>query len=574
MEQFHGKTYSSGVEPMLVKILGFAQSKIVVFMYTFTSKVIAGALRVASQRGVEVDVYVDQVEYANKGMRKLMDELTAGSTVRLFECEPKQRGGKMHLKSLYVDGGLRASGSYNYTMAANTKNAESCTVRCGAVEVNGSFQAEWTLLNETCELICKSVDHHRKRPRMDAVGDLPSLVLPLPIPHVDFNLVGMSDDVLIYKNLWTIYMFRDGKFTKLHSESDAPDFFYYCCKVLLKHDGNDVKLWQDGPCNPPLVLKGHQTPVLKHWFWEGMLVTRDQSGHVLLWYNDLLYVELGCVYHHTHVEWLDGNLCLTGKIGDLYGRHRFMVDKDGTIKRSIDRTSGVTEVTEVKLENAIVSLTSCFGTNHARVLYHRLCSFGSFSIFGYNDDWISINGEFSSLRHLKLPTKLRATTVGKCSVELKNGEWTVGSHLKFKDENGVGIHGHLLVKYGLESVKVWSFPLAGPPTVLKGHTEMVEGSEMWGGRLVTWDRNGVVLVWEGDQVVQRLEGVTGSVKRMEVVGEELICRDSNEVCVVWRGDVFRQLNATGCGKVWKWGKSYVALLGNLGEGSGTLVQWN
>jgi hypothetical protein len=566
MEQFHGKTYSSSVEPMLVKILGFAQSKIVVFMYTFTSKVIAGALRVASQRGVEVDVYVDQGMYAAKGMRKLMDELTAGSTVRLFECEPKQRGGQMHLKSLYVDGALRASGSYNYTMAAKTKNTESCTVRCGAVEVNESFQAEWTLLNETCELICKSVDHHRKRPRMDAVGDLPSFVLPLPIPHVDFQLVGMSDDMLIYRNLGDTYMFRDGQFTKLIRQKNTPDLLHHCCELLLKLDGNDVKVWQHGLANPPLVLKGHTAPVVGHLLWEGMLVTWDEKKIVLLWYNNLLYVKLGPIsYEPCIIE--DGKL----HCGDSSGeKNQYEAMSNNTIERNTNRGYSGT----LKLKSEIVRFSNwCGSKRHCPV--KQIASLGDSNIFWRDcGACFMLGDEFSSLRCLTPRTKPPVVTVGGCLVKLEKGEWTVGSHLKFKDENGVGIHGSLLVKYGLDCVKVWSFPLTGPPLELKGHTEMVEGSEMWGGRLVTWDRNGVVLVWEGDQVVKRLEGVTGSVKNMEVVGEELICRDSNQVCVAWRGDVVRQLNATGCGKVWKWGDSYVALRGNLGEGSGTLVQWN
>lgn len=91
-------------------------------MYTFTDLVSADALIEARDRGVEVKIYLDRSQvYARYTQSRYFVRNTM--VVRISSNRYI-----MHNKFAIVDSELLITGSYNWTMGANTKNDENIMV--------------------------------------------------------------------------------------------------------------------------------------------------------------------------------------------------------------------------------------------------------------------------------------------------------------------------------------------------------------------------------------------------------------------------------------------------------------
>jgi phosphatidylserine/phosphatidylglycerophosphate/cardiolipin synthase-like enzyme len=111
-----------GCTEAVVAAVGQAKSDIHVAAYSFTSAPIAAALRDAFRRGVKVDVVLDKSQQterytsatfiANAGIPTSIDPVHA----------------IMHDKFMVIDGRLVLTGSFNFTKAAEEKNAENLMV--------------------------------------------------------------------------------------------------------------------------------------------------------------------------------------------------------------------------------------------------------------------------------------------------------------------------------------------------------------------------------------------------------------------------------------------------------------
>jgi phosphatidylserine/phosphatidylglycerophosphate/cardiolipin synthase-like enzyme len=107
---------------IIVQVLGNAKRTILVQAYSFTSAPIAKALLDAHKRGVQVQVILDKSQrsekyssadfLANQGVPVLIDAKHAIS----------------HNKVMVIDGELVVTGSFNFTKAAQEKNAENLLV--------------------------------------------------------------------------------------------------------------------------------------------------------------------------------------------------------------------------------------------------------------------------------------------------------------------------------------------------------------------------------------------------------------------------------------------------------------
>jgi len=120
----------------IVDTIAAAQHTVLVQAYSFTSPAIAKALVDAKKRGVDVRVILDKSQrterysgadfLANNGVPVLIDAAHAIA----------------HNKVMVIDGGVIITGSFNFTKAAQEKNAENLLVIHDA-DLAARYAANW-----------------------------------------------------------------------------------------------------------------------------------------------------------------------------------------------------------------------------------------------------------------------------------------------------------------------------------------------------------------------------------------------------------------------------------------------
>jgi phosphatidylserine/phosphatidylglycerophosphate/cardiolipin synthase-like enzyme len=108
---------------LLVSTIKSAKREIDVAAYEFTSTTVADALIAAHERGVIVRVVADAKGNKGKGYSKIYSLANHGVSVRL-----DAHYAIMHNKILVIDDATVQTGSYNYTRAAEVRNAENVVV--------------------------------------------------------------------------------------------------------------------------------------------------------------------------------------------------------------------------------------------------------------------------------------------------------------------------------------------------------------------------------------------------------------------------------------------------------------
>jgi phosphatidylserine/phosphatidylglycerophosphate/cardiolipin synthase-like enzyme len=135
-------TPGDNIAAIIIEEMRAARSSIRVQAYLFTSASIANALVHALRRGVKVEVIADATEYENGNAPMLSRLLQAGASIYLNSAHKSS-----HNKIVIVDAGTpRATvitGSYNFTRAAETQNAENVVVLSGSPEVTQRFSKNW-----------------------------------------------------------------------------------------------------------------------------------------------------------------------------------------------------------------------------------------------------------------------------------------------------------------------------------------------------------------------------------------------------------------------------------------------
>jgi len=106
----------------IVDAIGNARTNILVQAYSFTSTPIAKALVDAKKRGVDVRVILDRSQRTERYSGA--DFLANGSVPVLIDAVHAIA----HNKVMVIDGGVVISGSFNFTKAAQEKNAENLLV--------------------------------------------------------------------------------------------------------------------------------------------------------------------------------------------------------------------------------------------------------------------------------------------------------------------------------------------------------------------------------------------------------------------------------------------------------------
>lgn len=131
------------VAGLIVERIGRARDTVQMQAYLFTDRRIANALLAARKRGVEVEVIGDAAQSAAGGLPHLRALDRAGVRVLLNGAYAAA-----HDKVVIVDGASESAavitGSYNFTAAAQSKNAENVVVLSGNRAVTDRYIANFT----------------------------------------------------------------------------------------------------------------------------------------------------------------------------------------------------------------------------------------------------------------------------------------------------------------------------------------------------------------------------------------------------------------------------------------------
>lgn len=125
-----------GCTQAIVDNLGWAEKYVLVQAYSFTSKPIAEALIAAHRRGVRVEVLLDKSQLHGKGSK--LDMLADAGVPVLID----KKHAIAHNKVMIIDGVTVLTGSFNFTNAAEDKNAENLLVVRDKV-VAGKYRNNW-----------------------------------------------------------------------------------------------------------------------------------------------------------------------------------------------------------------------------------------------------------------------------------------------------------------------------------------------------------------------------------------------------------------------------------------------
>lgn len=130
---------------LVLKGIRSAQHSIHVAAYLFTSKPVALALLDARRRGVDIAVVADRKENS-----------AAYSATRFLASQrlPVRLNGRyaiLHHKFMIIDQLHVQTGSFNYTAAAASKNAENVLIIWNAPELAARYEAIWQQLWQEAE---------------------------------------------------------------------------------------------------------------------------------------------------------------------------------------------------------------------------------------------------------------------------------------------------------------------------------------------------------------------------------------------------------------------------------------
>ncbi|MEW4339696.1 phospholipase D family protein [Chromobacterium vaccinii] len=125
---------------LVLKVINSAQHSIDMAAYSLTSRPVAEALVTAAHRGVQVRVVADSGEVRKSHS---VAQFLANQRVSV---RTNDKYLSMHDKYLLVDGNHLQQGSFNYSAAAASRNAENVVVTWNAPQLVKIFQEDWQRL--------------------------------------------------------------------------------------------------------------------------------------------------------------------------------------------------------------------------------------------------------------------------------------------------------------------------------------------------------------------------------------------------------------------------------------------
>jgi phosphatidylserine/phosphatidylglycerophosphate/cardiolipin synthase-like enzyme len=127
-------TPGDDVSGLIAKRIDRSRESVRMQAYLFTDRHIASALFAAMRRGVNVEIVGDAAQQEAGGLPLLAPLQRAGAHVYLNTSHAAS-----HNKIVILDGTTVITGSYNFTQAAQTRNAENVVVISGNRAITGRF---------------------------------------------------------------------------------------------------------------------------------------------------------------------------------------------------------------------------------------------------------------------------------------------------------------------------------------------------------------------------------------------------------------------------------------------------
>lgn len=135
-------TPRDNAEAMIVGCIREAKQQILVQAFSFTSRALANALIAAKRGGVEVRVMADREQTFGGEASRIPELVRAGISVAL-----EVRYQSAHNKVMVIDAGSAdaavITGSYNWTYAAQYKNAENVLILRHNPDIANAYAANW-----------------------------------------------------------------------------------------------------------------------------------------------------------------------------------------------------------------------------------------------------------------------------------------------------------------------------------------------------------------------------------------------------------------------------------------------
>lgn len=129
-----------GGTALIVRTIDEAQKSVRVAAYTFTSRTIAEALADAHQRGVNVQVVL------NESQRKSRSSVAGWLADNGIPVRFNNHYAIMHDKFIIIDDITLETGSFNFTKAAETRNAENVLVIHDDPKAVADYTKQWEKL--------------------------------------------------------------------------------------------------------------------------------------------------------------------------------------------------------------------------------------------------------------------------------------------------------------------------------------------------------------------------------------------------------------------------------------------
>lgn len=139
-------------ETLLLRLIDGARHSLHVQAYAFTSKPIAAALIAAHRRGVRVEVLAD-ARMNRRGKGNVLPELIAAGIPVALETRFSAAHNKVMIADAAGPGCALATGSYNFTKSAATRNAENLIVLREHCELTRVYLDNWRRHREEATIV-------------------------------------------------------------------------------------------------------------------------------------------------------------------------------------------------------------------------------------------------------------------------------------------------------------------------------------------------------------------------------------------------------------------------------------
>lgn len=126
---------------IIEKAISAAKNQVLVQAYSFTSRQLAGALAHAKQRGVDVQLIADREQ--TEKLPYMVARIAASGAATYIDSQHQSAHNKLMIIDATSAAPVVITGSYNFTRAAEIKNAENVLIIRGNKALTEAYLKNW-----------------------------------------------------------------------------------------------------------------------------------------------------------------------------------------------------------------------------------------------------------------------------------------------------------------------------------------------------------------------------------------------------------------------------------------------